>query len=104
VEIFAFPVSSCAIDRHIVRRQCSTDDVFISRRRDANVLVQAVVGVDNRAQIRAVGVAAKAGALPVADGVIGVAELLAGDGRGGCRPVTIGAGQLIAVVIAVLAE
>ena len=104
MEVFAFAVSRQVVHADAVRCQSRSHDVFQPRRRDADVLVQAVVGVGDRAQVRAVGIAAKAGALPVADGVIGVAELLAGDGRGGCRPVAISAGQFIPVVIPVLPE
>ena len=105
-EIFAFTVRRAIVDRHTVRRQCRADDVFVTRCQDAGVLVQAVRGIGNGAKVRAAGVATEAGGLPVTDVVVGVAKLLARDGRDGVkiRPFALGAGQLIAIVIAILPE
>ena len=97
-------VGQAAVDCHAIRRQRRAQNVLIPRRRDPNLLVQAVIGVGNRAQVRTADIAAKAGRLPVADGVIGVAELLAGNGRRGrkIRPIAFGTRQFIPVVITIL--
>ena len=81
VEILDLAIRRHAVDGDIGVEQRRPDDVIGARHVALGDLVQAVDAVIGRAQVRAVGVAARPGREPVADGVELVLVLLAGHGR-----------------------
>src|SRR5260370_42700621 len=77
MEILDPAIGAAAVHRHAVGGQRDAQDVLISRRRDARVLIELVGGVRGRPQAGAVHVAARGRTGPVADVVVAVLELLA---------------------------